>query len=309
MNPSSNRSTPAVPGQPPSQLPDVGIWPVRVEAEALAQQLKTLFGGTLYRPWLQPGLPQKAQFAAAYGATVPTAGTVGSAASATAVPRHTQWIVIGASGIALRFLNGLIKDKHTDPAVVLLDEAARFAISLLAGHEGGANRLAYKVANAVGAVPVVTTATEALKPLVIGIGCRKGTPVESIEAAVLLALDGRPLGHVREIATIDLKAEEPGLLAFCAAHDIALRVLTRQTVAARAWVGKPSAWVREQVGLDGVCEPCALIACNRGILLVPKTTLDGVAVAVAQDLEFDQDQDQDAGFGDDTGEPSDGAAQ
>lgn len=313
MNPSSNRSAPAAPAQPSSQLPDIAIWPVRVEAEALAQQLNTLFGGTLYRPWLQPDLPQKTQFAAAFRATAPIAGKVGSAGSvtsATAAPRHAQWIVIGASGIALRFLNGLIKDKHTDPAVVLLDEAGRFAISLLAGHEGGANRLAYKVANAVGAVPVVTTATEALKPLVIGIGCRKGTPVENIEAAVLLALDGRPLSHVREIATIDLKAEEPGLLAFCAAHDIALRVLTRQTVAARAWVGKPSAWVREQVGLDGVCEPCALIACNRGILLVPKTTLEGVAVAVAQDLDLDVDVDDetDVDAGDDPRSPSDGAA-
>jgi cobalt-precorrin 5A hydrolase len=37
------------------------------------------------------------------------------------------------------------------------------------------------------------------------------------------------------------------------------------------------------VGLDGVCEPCALIACGRGRLVVPKTTLDGVAIAVVED--------------------------
>jgi cobalt-precorrin 5A hydrolase len=245
----------------------LGIWPVRVEGEPLALHLQAKLGGALYRPWLQAELPQKNQFAAAYKAG-----------------RHSQWIVLGAAGIALRFLSGMIKDKYTDPAVVLLDEAGRFAVSLLAGHEGGANRLAYRVANAVGAVPVVTTATEALKPLVLGIGCRKDAQVERIEAAVLLALNGYSLNQVREIATVDLKADEPGLQAFCAAHDIPLRVFSHATLAARAWCGKPSEWVRKNIDLDGVCEPCALVACARGNLVVPKTTLDGVAVAVAHDL-------------------------
>jgi cobalt-precorrin 5A hydrolase len=245
-----------------------GIWPVRAEGEALALQLQAKLGGTLYRPWLQAELPQKSQFAAAYR-----------------IGRHHQWIILGAAGIALRFLSGMIKDKYTDPAVVLLDEAGRFAVSLLAGHEGGANRLAYRVANVVGAVPVVTTATEALKPLVLGIGCRKDVPVERIEAAVLLALNGYSLNQVREIATVDLKADEPGLLAFCAAHDIPLRVFSHATLAARAWCGKPSEWVRKNIDLDGVCEPCALVACARGKLIVPKTTLDGVAVAVVWDMD------------------------
>ena len=42
-------------------------------------------------------------------------------------------------------------------------------------------------------------------------------------------------------------------------------------------------WVQKNVGLDGVCEPCALIACARGKLIVPKMALDGVAVAVVED--------------------------
>jgi len=168
----------------------------------------------------------------------------------------------------------------------VLDEAARFAVSLLAGHEGGANRLAYRVANAVGAVPVVTTATEALKPLVVGIGCRKGVPAERIEAAVCKALGERRISEIREIATIDLKAQEPGLLDFCERHDLPLRVIATAAVAARPWVTQPSAWVQQNVGVDGVCEPCALIASGRGSLLVPKTTLDGVAVAVVQDMNW-----------------------
>ena len=241
-------------------MTDVGIWLVRPEGEALAARL----GGVVHRPWLTPGVAQKAQFAQAYRS-------------------HAQWILIGASGIAVRFLDGLAQDKHSDPAVVVLDEAGRFAVSLLAGHEGGANALAYRVAALVGAVPVVTTASEALKPLVVGIGCRKDVSRERIEAAVRHALGERSIDEVREMATVDLKANEPGLLAFCAAFDLPLRVFSRATLAARPWVSNPSAWVRQNVGLDGVCEPCALVASPRGSLLVPKTSLDGVAVAVVQD--------------------------
>jgi cobalt-precorrin 5A hydrolase len=241
----------------------IGIWLVRPEGEALAEVLAVRFQGAVHRPWLHDAA-QKTQFAQAYR-------------------RHAQWIVIGASGIAVRFLDGLAQDKHSDPAVVVLDEAGRYAVSLLAGHEGGANALAYRVAAVVGAVPVVTTASEACKPLVVGIGCRKDVSRERIEAAVRQALGEHAIDQVREVATVDLKANEPGLLAFCAAFALPLRVFSRATLAARPWVSQPSDWVRQNVGLDGVCEPCALVASPRGRMLVPKTSLDGVAVAVVQD--------------------------
>lgn len=242
----------------------LGIWLVRAESEALAAVLQEQLGGVLYRPWLNSAVTHKQQFAAVYR-------------------QHAQWVMMAASGIAVRFLDGLALDKHSDPALVVLDEAGRYAVSLLAGHEGGANRLAYRVANAVGALPVVTTATEAMKPLVVGIGCRKGVSAERIEAAVRQALGAFNLNQVREVVTIDLKANEPGLIEFCARHDVPLRILAHATVAARAWVTQASDWVRQNVGLDGVCEPCALIACARGKLVVPKMTLDGVAVSVVED--------------------------
>ncbi|MDD5462530.1 MAG: cobalamin biosynthesis protein [Methylococcales bacterium] len=243
---------------------ELGIWLVRSENEALASVLQTQLGGTLYRPWLNIALAQKDQFTTAYRL-------------------HRQWIMIAASGIAVRFLGGLAQDKHSDPAVVVLDEAGRFAVSLLAGHEGGANYLAYRVANAIGAVPVITTATEALKPLVVGIGCRKGVPVERIAVAIQHALGKRHINEIREIATIDLKANEPGLLEFCEQYSVPLRVLEHKTVAARAWVTKKSDWVQKNVELPGVCEPCALMANPRGALIVPKLALDGVAVAIVED--------------------------
>ena len=79
-----------------------------------------------------------------------------------------------ATGIVVRVIAPYINNKYTDPAVVAVDEGGRFAISLLSGHEGGANNHAIKVANSLGAQPVITTASESRRNIVIGIGCRRG---------------------------------------------------------------------------------------------------------------------------------------
>ncbi|WP_051709814.1 cobalamin biosynthesis protein [Andreprevotia chitinilytica] len=240
------------------------LWLVRPDALPLGERLAAALDADLLQPWLNPHEPPREQFRRQFH-------------------RRRHWVLVMASGIAVRYLDGLPADKHTDPGVVVLDEAARFAIPLLSGHEGGANALAYHVARLTGATPAVTTATEALKPLTLGIGCRRGKSADDIAQAVEAALAGRPLSDVREVATIDLKADEAGLLAFCERHGLPLRVIARGDVAARGWVGQPSAWVQENVGVDGVCEPCALIASPRGRLLVPKMALNGVTVAIVED--------------------------
>ncbi len=69
-------------------------------------------------------------------------------------------IFVGATGVAVRMIAPFIKDKRTDPAIVCMDDNGKFVISLLSGHVGGANRLAYKIASKIGGTPVITTATD-----------------------------------------------------------------------------------------------------------------------------------------------------
>ena len=69
-------------------------------------------------------------------------------------------IFICACGIAVRATAPHISSKITDPAVVVIDEQGRFAISLLSGHIGGANGLTSLISERIGTVPVITTATD-----------------------------------------------------------------------------------------------------------------------------------------------------
>ena len=108
----------------------------------------------------------------------------GDACAAYAMPRHAapagnlpleqplaRWteqafcsadalVFISASGVAVRAIAPYLKGKLKDPAVIVLDDNARFAVSLLSGHVGGANKLAARIAQITGAQAVISTATD-----------------------------------------------------------------------------------------------------------------------------------------------------
>ncbi|RSD34904.1 MAG: cobalt-precorrin 5A hydrolase [Methanohalophilus sp.] len=75
-----------------------------------------------------------------------------------AFEKYDRIIAVFATGIVVRDIAPLIKDKWTDPAVVVVDSNLNFAIPVLGGHHGG-NELVRKIAE-IGAIPVITTATE-----------------------------------------------------------------------------------------------------------------------------------------------------
>ena len=199
--------------------------------------------------------------------------------------KYRAWIFIGTTGIAVRYLQGLLEDKHTDPGVVLVDEAGRQAISLVGGHEGGANELSVRVANLLGAQPILTTATESLRPLILGIGCRRDVTLTQIDTAVMNVLNTYKISleDLRMVATVDVKLQESGLLAWCRQQQLPLQGISLSLLQHRPWVTQSSDWVQETLGVAGVCEPCSLLASHAGKLLVPKTAHNGVTVAVVHD--------------------------
>ncbi len=75
-------------------------------------------------------------------------------------PEYGGFVFIMATGIVVRMVAPLLAGKDVDPAVVVMDDTARFAISLLSGHLGGANELASRCAFVTGAREVITTATD-----------------------------------------------------------------------------------------------------------------------------------------------------
>ena len=283
-------------------------------------------------------------------------------------------IFIMATGIVVRVIAPLIQNKIEDPAVVVVDDQGRHVISLLAGHLGGANDLARKVAEMIHADPVITTATDVnarpaidvlskekkltienppaikavnmallterpiwvhdpfaalqddiphvvpsdektlakwqedrdgsaavyiddkrvdlpagvliLRPatLVAGIGCNRHTSMEEIKVLLndVLKTNHLASASLGRIATIDLKADEPGLLALAETLDLPIDFFSRQALRRVEGIRTPSARVEKHVGVKSVCEAAAILASQMGTLIVPKQTSPNVTVAIAR---------------------------
>lgn len=105
-------------------------------------------------------------------------------------------VFIGATGIAVRSIAPYLKDKTLDPAVVVIDELARYAISLLSGHLGKANALTSMIAKETGAREVITTATD-----LAGLPC-----IEDISLKFSLVIEDK--GKIKDINSAILRGEK-----------------------------------------------------------------------------------------------------
>jgi cobalt-precorrin 5A hydrolase len=289
-------------------------------------------------------------------------------------------VAVMALGIVVRLVGPLATDKRRDPGVVAVDDAGRFAVSVLGGHGAGANELAGEVAAILGATPVITTASEAhalpavdrigrdrgwvieradnltrvaasvvrrervavwqdaggadwwlpfgpwpasftrlaawdeidevdpsavlvisdrtlpnrlprdrtlvYRPptLVAGIGCKRGTACEAIDghAATVFESHGLSPLSLAAVATVTLKADEPGLLAFAASRGVPLVAFPPGQLADQPGIETPSERVRARVGIAAVAEPAALRAAGAERLTVTKQVGPGVTLAVAR---------------------------
>ncbi|MGW6256564.1 precorrin-3B C(17)-methyltransferase [Streptomyces sp. NPDC055085] len=255
-----------------------------------------------------------------------------------------QLVCFLATGAVVRLVAPLLADKTSDPGVVCVDEAGRFAVPLVGGHAGGANDLAREIGEMLGAEPVVTTATDAvgmpgldtlglpvegdvagvsravldgepvvldaetvwplpalppnvgapagdgaavirvsdraqgpaarevvLRPpsLVVGVGASRGAPVEEVLGLVgeALADAGLSVRSIAELATVDAKSEEPGILGAAARLGVPVVTHTAAELAA-VTVPNPSEAPLASVGTPSVAEAAALV--GGGELLVPK---------------------------------------
>lgn len=271
-------------------------------------------------------------------------------------------VFIGAIGIAVRMISQLIVSKDKDPAVVVLDEKGQFVVPILSGHIGGANRLALRIADAIDAMPVITTATDVhdllaidewsilggcviddttkikhissailngrevgfvsdfaisgdvptelsllisgklgvcvslcgwKKPfeitlniipkiVTLGIGCRKGTPFELLEAFILkeLELYNISVKSVKFIASIDLKKEEDCILKLSQKYCVPFVTYSAAELDAAPGEYIGSDFVKSTTGVDNVCERSAVLQ-SGGKLLVNKVSNNGMTLAVA----------------------------
>lgn len=276
--------------------------------------------------------------------------------------RYPALVCIMATGIVVRTIAPLLRDKFHDPAIVVCDEQGRFAISLLSGHLGGANDLAGRVAEVTCGQAVLTTASDVLgrtaldlwcrhhhlipadtvaltramgrlvdqgrvtlwsryplpelpddlrpvvdrtqadlvidsrstltdhgalllaKALVIGIGCNRGTPAGAIAAAVEATCQqhGLDARAIVRLASIDLKADEAGLLEYAHQQGLTIDFYDKETLNRVEGVST-SAAVQRATGAKGVAEPAALLSAGAGaMLLVAKMKWTDVTTAVAE---------------------------
>lgn len=287
-------------------------------------------------------------------------------------------IFIGATGIAVRSIAPYVASKKTDPAVLVTDECGKFVISLLSGHLGGANELALQAAEALHAVPIVTTATDlegkfavdvfakknnchifrmkeakevsaALlagekvgfysefpwegelpdglvnccglrdenwisenepgtnvqndnqiksasdlfhkvgiavtihknctpflstthvvpQAVALGMGCRKNKEAQAVEKAAFTCIEENQIypQAVACLASIDIKKEEPGLLALAEKMGIPFETFSSEELLAVKGEFTASSFVSRTVGVDNVCERSALKAAQDRICL------------------------------------------
>ena len=174
-----------------------------------------------------------------------------------------QLILICALGIAVRTLAPVLNNKHEDPPVLVLDELGKFVVPLLSGHEGGANNWADELAQLLNADAVITTAKPYLKPVyTLGMGCERDCPNEYLIEIrdQCLAKSGLKLSDIHSVHSIDIKADERGLIWLANDMQRPFRTWHKQVLSTvENQLSTKSDYIFKTVGVYGVAESAALV--------------------------------------------------
>ncbi len=187
-----------------------------------------------------------------------------------------------AAGIAVREIHAV--SKYTDPAIVLVDNMGRYSISLMSGHEGGANFLAYKVASLLGAEPIITTFAEVSKRYILGIGCRKGMEGKVLAEGIkdFLKENKIDIANIRHFATSSLKLGEKGLwqLEELLGIPIYFVPIKKMTL---PYLRFNESLAKKYFPIPSVAEASALLSGKNARLLIPKTNFKGYTLALSEE--------------------------
>mgnify|MGYP000222873415 FL=1 len=121
------------------------------------------------------------------------------------------------------------------------------------------------------------------KALTVGIGCKRNTPSEEISEALDHAFRVHHLARasVRKLASIDLKSDEPGLLAFAGSQNLRLNFYSAEQLNQVEGTASSTAVLRA-TGAKAVAEPAAILSADKGTLLVQKMKFSNVTIAIAE---------------------------
>jgi cobalt-precorrin 5A hydrolase len=122
------------------------------------------------------------------------------------------------------------------------------------------------------------------RSLVAGIGCNRNTTKEEIKSVLQNVLNrfGLASASLNCIATIDIKKDEPGLIALAADLDLPIIFFSTQDLNHVQVIQKPSAVVEKHTGAKSVCEAAAILGAHHGNLIVSKQVTGNVTVAIAR---------------------------
>ncbi|MBI1921390.1 MAG: cobalt-precorrin 5A hydrolase [Geobacter sp.] len=194
-------------------------------------------------------------------------------------PEYQGFVCIMATGIVVRLIAPLLDSKERDPAVVVMDDAGKFAISLLSGHIGGANELACRCAFVAGAREVITTATDVnCLPSFDMLAKEHGWEIEDlarIKTLNALLIDDEEIAAVDSTGLVRPYFHGRGRLAF---HDTFVEALHS---GAKGFVFVTNRFLPPQIQSDKllVLRPKNLvlgIGCNSG---TPADEIEGVVLA------------------------------